>query len=94
MSSDGAFYPVLVTWDEECSGYTPGARWMHGGEYYVATCSAWVPAYIVELGEEEAYLSDLEEEAYLADLEDIAWLAALPDPETARALVTETDSAL
>ena len=81
MSSDTAFYPAYVTWDEECSGYTPGARWVYGSEYYVVTRSAWVPAYIVELGEEEAYLGDLE---------DIAWLAALTDPETARALVTET----
>ena len=81
MPSDTAFYPVRVAWDEECSGYTPGATWVYGGEYYAVGCVAWVPAYIVELGEEEAYLGDLE---------DVAWLAALPDPDTAPAPVTGT----
>ncbi len=61
MSDDANFYPVLVTWDEECSGFTPGARWIYGGEYYAIEVSAWVPAYIEELGEEESYLESLEE---------------------------------
>ena len=74
MSSDAAFYPVCVTWDEECSGYTPGAKWVYGGEYYAVGCVAWVPAYIVELGEEDAYLDDLE---------DIAWWDAPPVPSPA-----------
>lgn len=81
MSSDAMYYPIRVTWDEECSGYTPGARWVYGGEYYAVTCEAWVPAYIEELGEEEVYLEWLYENAYLADLDEEETMAPVPVSE-------------
>ena len=67
MSADANFYPVRVTWDEACSGFAPGARWISGAEYYAVECWAWVPAYIEELMDEEAYLAVLWEDEYYGD---------------------------
>lgn len=64
MSADANFYPVCVTWEEDCSGFEPGARWVYGGEYYVVKCAAWVPVYIEETMDEETYLTTLREDLY------------------------------
>ena len=59
MSSDTVYYPVEVVWDEECSGFEPGARYNYGGDYYTVEVRASVPLYIEELGLTEEYIDNL-----------------------------------
>lgn len=46
-----------VEWEEECSGYTPGAYWVYGCEYYAVKIKACVPKKLLdrEYWEEEIY---------------------------------------
>lgn len=51
--------PSYATWDEECSQYTPGARWVPGGEYYVVPVGCWLPGSLEEgTDEADAWMAD------------------------------------
>ena len=48
MTDETSIPMTLLTWDEECSYWTPGACWTPGGEYYAVTISRWVPTALLD----------------------------------------------
>lgn len=52
----------LYEWYEECSQFTPGARWVAGTEYYAVRCRMWIPNSIS--GDNQTDLDDYIEANY------------------------------
>jgi hypothetical protein len=58
-------YCRVVEWEEEASFYSPGARWIYGGEYWAVPMKAIVPIWIKRVNEDEYIENHVDEDIYV-----------------------------